>query len=102
MRLMAEKLPELVLASSCSKNFGLYRERTLLADSIQDNAAGLDFSHIKRQNGMFSFLGIAPEHLTRLREEFGIYIVSSTRINLAGINSSNIDYLAESIRTVLK
>ncbi|MDA9296305.1 aspartate/tyrosine/aromatic aminotransferase [Porticoccaceae bacterium] len=170
MRLMAEKLPELVVASSCSKNFGLYRERTgsitfitqtpeqaaivggqamavarqmysmppahgallvslilgdeqlckdwkaeleevrlriksmrtLLADSIQDNAAGLDFSHIKRQNGMFSFLGIAPEHLTRLREEFGIYIVSSTRINLAGINSSNIDYLAESIRTVLK
>ena len=170
MRLMAEKLPELVIASSCSKNFGLYRERTgsitfvtqtpeqaaivggqamavarqmysmppahgallvslilgdeelcrdwkaeleevrlriksmrtLLADSIQDNAAGLDFSHIKRQNGMFSFLGIAPEHLTRLREEFGIYIVSSTRINLAGINLSNIEYLAESIRTVLK
>jgi aspartate aminotransferase len=170
MRLMAEKLPELVIASSCSKNFGLYRERTgsitfvtqtpeqaaivggqamavarqmysmppahgallvslilgdeelcrdwkaeleevrlriksmrtLLADSIQDNAAGLDFSHIKRQNGMFSFLGIAPEHLTRLREEFGIYIVSSTRINLAGINSSNIEYLADSIRTVLK
>jgi aspartate aminotransferase len=51
---------------------------------------------------MFSFLGIAPEHLTRLREEFGIYIVSSTRINLAGINSSNIEYLADSIRTVLK
>jgi len=75
MRLMAEKLPELVLASSCSKNFGLYRERTLLADSIQDNAAGLDFSHIKRQNGMFSFLGIAPEHLLRLREEFGIPIL---------------------------
>lgn len=75
MRLMAEKLPELVLASSCSKNLGLYRECTLLADSIQDNAAGLDFSHIKRQNGMFLFLGIAPEHFLRLREEFGIPIL---------------------------
>jgi aspartate/tyrosine/aromatic aminotransferase len=38
----------------------------------------------------------------RLREEFGIYIVSSTRINLAGINSSNINYLSESIKEVLK
>lgn len=170
VRLMAEKLPELVVASSCSKNFGLYRERTgsitfiaqtpeqadivggqamsiarqmysmppahgallvslilgdetlcadwkaeleevrqriismrtLLADNIQNNAQGVDFSHIKRQKGMFSFLGIAPEHLERLREEFGIYIVSSTRINLAGINSSNIDYLANAIRAVLK
>ena len=170
MRTMAAKLPELVIASSCSKNFGLYRERTgsitfitqtaeqsgivaaqamtvarqlysmppahgallvslilgdkelcsdwkaeleevrlriksmriLLADSIQDNAQGMDFSHIKRQNGMFSFLGVKPEHLVRLREEFGIYIVSSTRINLAGINSSNINYLSESIKEVLK
>jgi len=76
--------------------------RTLLADNIQNNAQGVDFSHIKRQKGMFSFLGIAPEQLTRLREEFGIYIVSSTRINLAGINSSNVDYLADSIRTVLE
>ncbi|MCS5584946.1 MAG: aminotransferase class I/II-fold pyridoxal phosphate-dependent enzyme, partial [Pseudomonadales bacterium] len=170
MRTMAAKLPEMVVASSCSKNFGLYRERTgsitfitqtseqasvvaaqamsvarqiysmppahgallvslilgdeelrsdwkaeleevrlriksmrtLLADSIQDNAQGMDFSHIKRQNGMFSFLGVKPEHLVRLKEEFGIYIVSSTRINLAGINSSNIRYLSESIREVLK
>ena len=75
--------------------------RTLLTDSIQDNALGMDFSHIKRQKGMFSFLGVKPEHLVRLREEFGIYIVSSTRINLAGINSSNIKYLSDSIRTVL-
>ena len=170
MRTMAAKLPEMVIASSCSKNFGLYRERTgsitfiaqaeeqativgaqamtvarqlysmppahgallvslilgdeqlcsdwkaeleevrlriksmrtLLADSIQDNAQGLDFSHIKQQNGMFSFLGVKPEHLERLREEFGIYIVSSTRINLAGINSSNINYLANSIKKVLE
>ena len=31
MRMMAERLPELVIASSCSKNFGLYRERTGLS-----------------------------------------------------------------------
>jgi aspartate/tyrosine/aromatic aminotransferase len=40
--------------------------------------------------------------LERLREEFGIYIVSSTRVNLAGINSSNIGYVSESMNTVLR
>jgi aspartate aminotransferase len=170
LRLMAQELPELVIASSCSKNFGLYRERTgsttvisnnpgqtpivtsqamaiarkiysmppahgallvslilgneelktvwqnelsevrerlifmrkLLVDRINDNAAGLDFSHITRHKGMFSYLGISADQLNRLRDDFGIYIVGSTRINLAGINSKNIDYLAQSILEVLK
>ena len=170
LRMMAERLPELVVASSCSKNFGLYRERTgsitfiadsaeqadivasqamsvarqiysmppahgallvslilgdqqlranweaeltevreriqsmrtLLADNIQNNAAGKDFSHIKQQRGMFSFLGLNTAQLDQLREEYGVYIVSSSRVNLAGINSSNIDYLSSSIMSVLK
>ena len=170
VRMMADRLPELVIASSCSKNFGLYRERTgsitfitetpeqadivaaqamsvarqiysmppahgallvslilgdkqlranweeeltevrtriqsmrsLLADNIHQNAAGIDFSHIKQQKGMFSFLGLNTAQLDQLREEFGIYIVSSSRVNLAGINSSNIDYLSDSIISVLK
>jgi aspartate aminotransferase len=170
MRMMAERLPELVIASSCSKNFGLYRERTgsitfiaetseradvvvtqamstarslysmppahgallvsmvlgdealrnqwkmeleevrqrivsmrqLLCGSLKDNAAGVDFSHIEKQKGMFSFLGITTPQLERLRNEFGIYIVSSTRINLAGVNSNNIGYLTGSLQAVLK
>lgn len=170
LRMMAERLPELVVASSCSKNFGLYRERTgsitfiadsaeqadivasqamsvarqiysmppahgallvslilgdqqlranweaeltevreriqsmrtLLADNIQNNAAGKDFSHIKQQRGMFSFLGLNTAQLDQLREEYGVYIVSSSRVNLAGINSSNLDYLSSSIMSVLK
>ncbi|MEG3767819.1 amino acid aminotransferase [Alteromonas sp. 14N.309.X.WAT.G.H12] len=31
IRLLAENLPEVIIAASCSKNFGLYRERTGLA-----------------------------------------------------------------------
>ena len=169
VRMMADRLPELVIASSCSKNFGLYRERTgsitfitetseqadivaaqamsvarqtysmppahgallvslilgdqqlranwqaeltevrtriqsmrsLLADNIQHNTAGIDFSHIKQQKGMFSFLGLNTEQLDLLREDYGIYIVSSSRVNLAGINSGNIGYLSDSIASVL-
>ena len=37
LRLLADNLPELVIASSCSKNFGLYRERTGMVVFIADN-----------------------------------------------------------------
>ena len=169
LRLLAERLPEFIVASSCSKNFGLYRERcgglaivaadrratemaanqamvaarqiwsmppahgadivaTLLADrqlasdwrseleSVRQrivamrellvarangNRAGIDFSPILSQRGMFSFLGISPAQVVALREQFGVYMIDSTRINLAGINSTNIDHLSEALYQVL-
>ena len=75
--------------------------RKFLSDGIQNNSTGQDFSHIAQQKGMFSFLGISPAQLASLREDYGIYIVDSTRINLAGINTGNIGYLCESILKVL-
>ncbi len=170
VRLMAEQVPEVMVASSCSKNFGLYRERTggiitiarntekaeaaqshvgsiaraiysmppahggFLAGMILDDEGlkkqwieeltGMrnrmnelrslfvrkmvekgspgDFSFIEKQNGMFSFLGIGPEQIERLREEFAIYIVGSSRINVAGISEDNIDYLTDSLVRVAK
>jgi aspartate aminotransferase len=169
LRLMASKLPEVIIASSCSKNFGLYRERTgavvvitetaaqseaaqsqvvstaremysvppahgaALVGMILDDAAlrtewdaeltemrdrinGLrvelvsklkakgvdrDFSFIQHEKGMFSFLGLSPEQVKRLINEFSIYLVGSSRINVAGINKSNIDYLVNAIAAVL-
>ncbi|GAA5315665.1 MAG: aspartate/tyrosine/aromatic aminotransferase [Candidatus Pelagadaptatus aseana] len=165
LRLLAKQLPEMLIASSCSKNFGLYRERTgaitvvsataeasnnarshlmkvargiysmppahgallveeiltgdlkqqwqqdvaemrerihslrlLLANALAD--AG-DFSFIPQQKGMFSFLGLSPEQVGRLKTEHSVYMVDSSRINIAGVNSGNIDYLAEAIRKVL-
>lgn len=50
---------------------------------------------------MFSFLGIGPEQLMRLRDEFGIYMIGSTRINVAGLNQNNVDYFADSLSAVL-
>ncbi|MEP5764747.1 MAG: amino acid aminotransferase [Halieaceae bacterium] len=168
VRHMAEKLPEVLIASSCSKNLGLYRERTgatVFVGKSADSAAALeshgtkaarkiysmppahgailagmvftddtlgqswrtelaamceringlrgmldekltavsgqDFSFIRRENGMFSFLGLSPEQVVRLREEFSVYMVGSSRINVAGVNHANIDYLAQSVARVL-
>lgn len=170
VRLLAEVLPELIVVSSCSKNFGLYRERTgaltlicendtttsaattLLASAARANysmppdhgaaivqtvmqnpelqadwdaelkevrdrinslrsllvsslrAGGLeqDFSFIEREKGMFSFLGVNKAQIQTLINDYSIYLVGSSRINVASINDSNLDYLVDSVAAVLK
>ena len=66
VRLVAESLPETLIAASCSKNFGIYRERTGLLMAVSDNAkaSGVtqqNLTHLNRQN--FSF---PPDHGARL------------------------------------
>ena len=73
----------------------------LLHDALKDKAPGGDFSHLVRTNGMFCFLGVTPEQVDQLKRDFGIYMVGSSRINVAGITPTNVDYLATSIAAVL-
>ena len=75
--------------------------RVLFADTLAEKGASTDFSFIKNQYGMFSFLGISKEQIQRLRDEYSIYLVGSSRINVAGISSKNIDYLTDAIVSVL-
>lgn len=168
VRLFAEALPELLVTSSCSKNFGLYRERTgalivcaadaekladvrsqlaflarnlwstppahgaavvatILGDTalkaqwveelegmrkrVADLRRGLvealqpfglaeRFAHIGEQRGMFSYTGLSPEQVARLRAEFSVYMVSTGRANVAGLDFSRIDDLAKAIAKV--
>ncbi|MCC6201755.1 MAG: aspartate/tyrosine/aromatic aminotransferase [Gammaproteobacteria bacterium] len=169
LRLLAVELPELVVAYSCSKNFGLYRERVGavsvvgatrdIADNALSQILGVarrlysvppahgqtivgtilstpqlraswlaeltemrerlngmrrevaaainarqqqrDFGFIAGQYGMFSFLGLSVEQIRRLRNEFSIYMVETSRINVAGLNPGNIDYFADAVAAVL-
>ena len=55
------------------------------------------FNFIPRQRGMFSFLGINQKQIARLRKEYSIYMVDSSRINIAGLNTHNIDYVCDAI-----
>ena len=168
VRIMSDTCAEVIVASSYSKNFGLYRERvgalqivtknsaavavvqsqldsvvrtiysmppahgaaiveiilgdealnvawvkeldemrdringlrTVLAERLT-TATGQDFSFIRQQRGMFSFLGITPAQVERLRKECGIYMVGSSRINVAGINNANVDYFLTSCAKIL-
>lgn len=169
LRLIADTLPEAVFAISCSKNFGLYRERTglvgmLLSESSQvsvvlshlaqivrgvysmppDHGAAIvrcilqdpalkqqwigelsemrgriqamredcvarmhalghsQFAFMAEEKGMFSFLGVTPQQVSRLASEYAIYMVDSSRINVAGLNEHNLAYFCESVSRVLQ
>lgn len=167
-RLFAAELPELLITSSCSKNFGLYRDRTgalivsaktadklidirsqlahiarnlwstppdhgaavvatILADpelkrrwadeveamrlriaqlrsglveALEPHGLRERFAHIGVQRGMFSYTGLSPEQVKNLREHHSVYMVSSGRANVAGIDATRLDLLAEAIANV--
>lgn len=169
LRYLAEHCPELIVASSCSKNFGLYRERVgavmviaktptatdigrgqllsiargiysmppshgaALVDLILNDdtlrqewqqeltvmrerisslrasfvqklqlaGAGSQFDYIQTEKGMFSFLGITPEQVKQLKQQRSIYMVNSSRINVAGLSHQNMDYVVESLIATL-
>ena len=166
---MASKIPNMMIAASCSKNFGVYRDRVGAALVIaegnseaklaEDNLKSLNrltfsfppdhgaavvelvldnsdlrqkwsselegmrkgmldirlklskslnaktksnrFDFILDHRGMFSRLGLTEKNVEVLREEFGIYMVSDSRVNIAGLQTNNIDFLASSISKIL-
>lgn len=170
LRLLASQLDELLVCASCSKNFGLYRDRvgafsvmgkdadsagvaytnalsviraiysmppahgadvvarilgdkelkaewiaelaekrtringlrSFIVEKFKEHNVPGDFGFIAEQNGMFSFLGIDKAAIQRLKDEYSIYIVGSSRINVAGVNEDNADYLAKALAEVLK
>jgi len=82
------------LRGMCERIRGL---RHAFADAL---APVGDFSFIARQRGMFSFLGITPEQVRQLREEHGIYMLESSRVNVAGLNDRVLPRVASAIRSV--
>jgi aromatic-amino-acid transaminase len=164
-RLLASKLPEILVAASCSKNFGVYRERTgclmaisedasmtaktqanmnylnriafsfppdhgarlvttvladatltaqwkteleevrlsmlglrtQLSDELRQRTNSDRFDFIAQHRGMFSRIGATPEEVMKMREDFAIYMVSDSRMNIAGLNPNTVPLLAEAI-----
>ncbi len=76
--------------------------RTQLVDGLAACGIDTDFSYIKEQHGMFSFSGLSNEIVVWLREQKSIYVVGGGRINLAGLTTTNIDYVCQSISEAIK
>ncbi len=166
-RMIAAQFPEVLIAASCSKNFGIYRERTgilialgsperrattqanlnylnrqnysfppdhgarlvtmiledaslradwmaeleevrqsmlglrqSLADALRRATNSDRFDFVANHRGMFSRLGLTEAQVEMLRVEHGIYMVSDSRINIAGLNAKTVPILAAAIASV--
>ncbi|MES2665174.1 MAG: amino acid aminotransferase [Pseudomonadota bacterium] len=166
-RMIAAKFPEVLIAASCSKNFGIYRERTgvlialtspdrravvqgnlnflnrqnysfppdhgarlvtmiledadlradwqaeleevrlnmltlrqTLADALRRATNSDRFDFVATHRGMFSRLGLTEAQVETLRADHGIYMVSDSRINIAGLNARTVPVLAAAIAKI--
>lgn len=55
------------------------------------------WTHITEQIGMFSYTGLSEAQVKFLIEKYHIYLLSSGRINMCGLNENNVKYVAKSI-----
>ena len=80
----------------------IIKMRHILKDKLSQALPERDFSYLVKQQGMFSYTGLSAEQVDILKNQYGIYLVRSGRMCVAGLNLSNIDYVAESIAEVIK
>ena len=73
--------------------------RQALVEGLQANGVD-DMGFITEQVGMFSYCGLTPAQMTRLREEYGIYGTDAGRICVAALNPSNVGEVARAIAAV--
>ena len=61
---------------------------------------GRNAGYLLSQRGMFSYTGLSAAQVDRLRDEFGVYLVRSGRLCVAGLNSANVERTAAAMAAV--
>lgn len=61
-----------------------------------------NWDHIINQIGMFAYTGLSKPMVDELREKYAIYMTADGRISIAGLNTGNLDYIANAFHTVTK
>ncbi|WP_034946107.1 amino acid aminotransferase [Erwinia oleae] len=75
--------------------------RHALVDVLSTALPGKNFDYLLKQRGMFSYTGLSAQQVERLRNEFGIYLIASGRMCVAGLNSRNVHQVAEAFAAVM-
>jgi aromatic-amino-acid transaminase len=75
--------------------------RRQLHDVLAAKLPGRDFGYFLTQRGMFSYTGLSTSQAERLKTEFGVYILRSGRMCVAGLNTRNVEATAEAMAAVL-
>ncbi len=75
--------------------------RQALVSELQAILPGKNVDYLLKQRGMFSYTGLSAQQVDRLRDEFGIYLIASGRMCVAGLNRSNVKRVAEAFAAVM-
>ncbi len=75
--------------------------RLALVDGLLKESKNLDFTFLKDQKGLFSYSGLSQEQVLALREQYSIYMTMDGRINAAGLNAGNMDYVIRAISDIV-
>lgn len=75
--------------------------RDALKAALVKNGTKGNWDHVTSQIGMFSFLGISPKQCEQMINKHHIYMTMNGRISIAGLNTSNVEYVANAIKDVV-
>jgi aromatic-amino-acid transaminase len=105
--IVARVLTDRVLRAAWESDVAAMRQRILamrqrLHAVLSAKLPGRDLGHFLRQRGMFSYTGLSAAQVDHLREEFGVYLIRSGRMCVAGLNAGNIERAAEAIAAVMR
>jgi len=68
---------------------------------LNGKVANASFDYLLKQKGMFSFTGLTPAQVGRLREDFGVYLIGTGRMCVAALTQQTLDPVAEAMIQVL-
>jgi len=74
--------------------------RETLVNTLKVALPARNFDYLLQQRGMFSYTGFSVTQVDRLREEFGVYLIASGRMCMAGLNHHNVKQVAEAFAAV--
>ncbi|HZF80046.1 MAG TPA: amino acid aminotransferase [Rubrivivax sp.] len=104
--IVSQVLTDPALRLSWEAEVGAMRQRIAemrrsLHGALQTLKPGRDFGYFLSQRGMFSYTGLSPGQVDRLRDQFGVYLVRSGRMCVAGLSTRNVERTAEAMAAVL-
>jgi aromatic-amino-acid transaminase len=75
--------------------------RQALHAELKARVPGRNFDYFLTQRGMFSYTGLTPAQVDRLREEHAVYLVRSGRMCVAGLTTQNVERVGRAFAAVL-
>jgi len=87
------------LAAMCRRIAAM---RAAIHDRLSQHISGEALARYVKQRGMFTYTGLTAEQVDCLREQYGVYILRSGRMCVAGLNERNVGPVAEAIGKVLE